>query len=71
MKLALSVTNEVVHFTRASVINWDALGRNIETNARILRELVARRLINEIQRASDSYAAIAITQLEVGDEGEE
>ena len=61
MKLALSVTNEVVHFTRASVINWDALGRNIETNARILRELVARRLINEIQRASDSYAAVAIT----------
>ena len=60
MKLALSVTNEVVHFTRASLINWDALGRNIETNARILRELVARRLINEIQRASDSYGAIAI-----------
>lgn len=57
MKLALSVTNEVVHFTRSSVINWDALGRNIETNARIMRELIALRIINEIQRACDSYLA--------------
>ena len=60
MKLALSVTNEVIHFTRASAINWDALGRNIETNARIMRELVARRIINEIQRVADSYMSLAI-----------
>lgn len=57
MKLALSVTNEVIHFTRSSMINWDALARNIEVNARIMRELVARRIINEIQRAADSYMA--------------
>ena len=61
MKLALSVTNEVIHFTRAAMINWDALARNIETNARIMRELIARRLINEIQRASDSYGALPVT----------
>ena len=60
MKLALSVTNEVIHFTRASAINWDALSRNIETNARTMRELVARRIINEIQRVADSYMSLAI-----------
>ena len=60
MKLALTVTNEVVHFTRSSAINWDALGRNIQSNARILRELVARRLMNEIQRSSDSFSAIDV-----------
>ena len=60
MKLALSVTNEVIHFTRTSAINWDALSRNIETNARIMRELVARRIINEIQRVSDSFNALVV-----------
>lgn len=60
MKLALSVTNEVVHFTRASGLNWDALARNIESNARILRELVHRRICNELQRATDSYLAVSV-----------
>lgn len=60
MKLALSVTNEVIHFTRTSSINWDALARNIETNARIMRELIALRIINQIQRASDSFGAIKV-----------
>lgn len=62
MKLALVVTNEVVHFTRTSAINWDALGRNIQSNARILRELVARRLMNEIQRCSDSFGAVEVKE---------
>lgn len=61
MKLALKVTNEVVHFTRTSAINWDALARNIQSNARILRELVARRLMNEIQRCSDAYSAVEVS----------
>ena len=61
MKLALVVTNEVVHFTRSSLINWDALARNIQSNARILRELVARRIMNEIQRASDAFNAVAVS----------
>ena len=60
MKLALSITNEVMHFTRASAINWDAMARNIESNARVLRELVARRICNELQRASDSYLSVAV-----------
>ena len=60
MKLAMSITNEVIHFTRASMINWDAMGRNIESNARVLRELIALRIANEIQRAADSYASASI-----------
>lgn len=60
MKLALVVSNEVVHFTRTSAINWDALARNIQSNSRILRELVARRLMNEIQRSSDAFGAVAV-----------
>ncbi|WP_084612695.1 phage protease [Pseudogulbenkiania sp. MAI-1] len=60
MKLALSITNEVMHFTRASAINWDALARNIESNARVLRELVHRRICNELQRAADSYLALPV-----------
>ncbi len=60
MKLALSVTNEVVHFTRGSGLNWDAMARNIESNARILRELVHRRICNELQRAADSYLAVPV-----------
>ncbi len=61
MKLALSVTNEVAHFTRTSGLNWDAMARNIESNARILRELVHRRICNELQRASDAYLSVAVT----------
>ena len=60
MKLAMSITNEVIHFTRASMINWDAMGRNIESNARVLRELIALRIANEIQRATDSFGALAV-----------
>ncbi|AOZ48873.1 phage protease [Chromobacterium vaccinii] len=61
MKLALSITNEVQFFTRASALNWDALGRNIESNARVLRELVARRICNELQRSADSYLAVSVS----------
>ncbi len=61
MKLAMTVTNEMMHFSRASAINWDAWGRNVESNARVMRELVARRLANELMRAADAYAAVAVT----------
>lgn len=61
MKLAMVITNEVVHFSQASAINWDAMARNIESNARILRELVCRRIMNHLQRASDSYAAVPVS----------
>ncbi|TCS35790.1 Mu-like prophage I protein [Paucimonas lemoignei] len=60
MKLAMLISNEVRHFTQAAAINWDAMARNIESNARIMRELICRRIINELQRAADSYGAVAV-----------
>lgn len=61
MKIAISITNEVTHFTRSSGINWDALARNIESAATVLRELIARRICNELQRASDRYLALTVS----------
>ena len=61
MKLALKVSNEVMHFSQASPINWDAYARNVESNSRVMRELVARRIANDLQRASDAYGAVAVT----------
>ncbi|WP_035625706.1 phage protease [Herminiimonas sp. CN] len=60
MKLAMLVSNEVMHFTQAAAINWDAMGRNVEMNARIMRELICRRILNELQRSADSYQATSV-----------
>lgn len=60
MKIAMEITNEAMFFTRAnSNINWDAWGRNVASNAQLARELIARRLMNELQRAADAYGAVA------------
>jgi hypothetical protein len=60
MKLALKVTNEIIHFSTNSGINWNAWGENIASNARIMRELIHIRVANEMLRASDSYNAVAV-----------
>lgn len=60
MKLAMLISNEVAHFTQAAAINWDAMARNVESNARIMRELICRRIMNELQRSADAYGAVAI-----------
>ena len=60
MKLAMLISNEAIHFTQAAAINWDAMARNVESNARIMRELICRRLLNELQRASDAFGSIAV-----------
>lgn len=65
IKLALQVSNEVMHFTRSSQINWDAYGRNVASNARLVREIVARKITNEMVRAADSYGAITIKNEDV------
>lgn len=64
-KLAMKISNEVMHFARASRINWDAYGRNVESNARVMRELVHRVIANEMQRASDSYLAQDVSNEDV------
>jgi len=56
-KLAFLISNEIMHFSRASQINWDAYGRNVQSNARVVRELIVQRICNELQRAADSYSA--------------
>lgn len=61
MKLSMKVSNEVLHFSGASLIDWDAYGRNVESNSRLMRELVCRRIANEMQRSADAYAATAVT----------
>lgn len=61
MKLSLRVSNEAMHFSAASLIDWDAYGRNVESNSRLMRELVCRRIANELQRSADAYAATAVT----------
>lgn len=62
MKIALEVTNEAMFFTRNNAnINWDAWGRNVASNARLARELIARRLMNELQRSADAYGAVAVS----------
>ncbi len=60
MKVAFVITNEVMHFSQASALNWDAYARNVESNARVIRECVARRICNELQRSSDAYQATDI-----------
>lgn len=61
MKLALKVTNEIIHFSQSSGVNWNAWGENIASNARIMRELIHLRVANEMLRASDTYLSIAVT----------
>lgn len=56
MALSLLISNEVAFFSRSALIDWDAYARNVESNARLMRELVARRVANELQRAADAYS---------------
>lgn len=61
MKLAMLLSNEVIHFTRTSAINWDAWARNIDSNSRLMRELIARRIMNELIRTADAFGAVAVS----------
>lgn len=65
IKLALEITNEVRIFSRTSGINFDAYARNVAGNARAVRELVQWHIANELQRAADTYGAMAITNEDV------
>ncbi|MBR8137193.1 phage protease [Burkholderia cenocepacia] len=68
-KLGMEITNEVIHFTRNGPLNWDAMARNVQSNARIIRERIARRIANEMQRAADAYLAREITGEAVAADG--
>lgn len=60
MKIGMEWTNELQHFTQRGLVNWDAVAENMAANARTMRELIARRIANEMQRAADSYLAVAV-----------
>ncbi|HMQ97311.1 MAG TPA: hypothetical protein PKC42_04400, partial [Candidatus Nanoperiomorbaceae bacterium] len=59
MKLCFEVTNEVAFFSANSPMDWDAVSRNIESNAKVIRELIALRIANEMQRSADAFGATA------------
>lgn len=61
MKIGMEWTNELQHFTQRGRVNWDAVAENLAANARTMRELIARRIANEMQRAADSYLAVAVS----------
>lgn len=62
MKIALEQTNEAMWFSaQNSLINFDAWGRSIASNALAIRELLCRRIGNEMQRQADSYAAVTVS----------
>ncbi|MEI8634726.1 hypothetical protein P4S72_27175 [Vibrio sp. PP-XX7] len=65
MKVAFEVSNELMHFSKSSVINWDAWGRNVATASRIIKELIARRLLNTMQRVADSFLAASMTEEDI------
>lgn len=60
MKLALKVSNEVLHFVSGIHLNWDAWANNISSNGTFIKEILQLRIAAEMLRASDSYQAIAI-----------
>lgn len=61
MKLSFLVSNEVDFFSRTSSIDWSALDRLVALNADIIRQRVHMRICNELQRAADSFNAVAVT----------
>lgn len=59
-KLAISLTNEAIHFTQANPnIDWDAYARSVFSVGRTVQEVLHRRIANRLLRSSDAYAAVA------------
>lgn len=57
-KLSFVISNEMTFFSANSPADWDGVSRNIESNARVMRALLARRIANELQRSADAYGAV-------------
>lgn len=65
-KLAMKLSNEVMHFSKVSMINWDALARAIATNAERMRESMAAWVINSLVRIADAFEALDIASEDIG-----
>lgn len=61
-KISVDLTNEAIFFSRNSaLINYDAWARSLISNSRVMRENMARRIGNRMQRESAAYGAVAET----------
>lgn len=60
-KIAMLMSDELIHFTRVAQINWDAWARNISSNARLMRDIIAGAVASEMQRSADAWNAGTIT----------
>lgn len=59
MKISLDLTNEAIFFSRNSrLMDYDAWGRTLISNAQVMRENVGRRIANYMQRESAAYGAV-------------
>lgn len=56
-KIAMLMSDELIHFTRVAQINWDAWARNIASNARLMRDIIAGAVASEMQRSADAWNA--------------
>ena len=65
MKLSMKIGNEVMHFSQSSLIDWDAYARTVASNSRLMQDLVARRIANELQRSADAYSATAVSATDI------
>lgn len=64
-KLSISISNECAFFSANASADWDMLSRAIASNAALVSELLARRIANELQRSSDAYQAVAISDEDI------
>ena len=61
IKLAIEVTNEVLHFSANSALDWEAFARLVALNGKLLRQIIVRKITNEMIRAADSYNAMSVS----------
>jgi hypothetical protein len=59
-KVAMMLSNEVIHFSKASLINWDAMARAIVSNAEVMKETLAAWIMNSLVRYADAFEAVDV-----------
>lgn len=62
MALALLISNEFLLFSENNLLKWDGFARAVDSNSRVVRELLGKRIINEHQRAADAFGAVEQTE---------
>src|SRR3546814_11035383 len=56
-KLALMLSNEKNHFSRERMIKRDAWARNIDSNARLMKDMMDVAIMNKRKRLADASGA--------------